>query len=77
MSLFVQTNHFNNLPALQRLALKDAATNELDRYLNSAIVNVEDAITWWKDNQDTYPRLSQMAIDHLTIPGACNAIQYY
>jgi hAT family protein len=44
--------------------------DELDRYLSSGrIKKVEDPIKWWHENQDSYPRLSRMAKDYLTIPG--------
>ena len=44
--------------------------NELDHYLKSARVkDVRDPLKWWFDNQRSYPRLSCMARDYLTIPG--------
>ena len=44
--------------------------DELDHYLSSGrIKGVDDPIKWWHDNQGSYPHLSQMARDYLTIPG--------
>lgn len=43
---------------------------ELDHYLKSARLKaVKDPLQWWFDNRGTYPRLSRMAKDFLTIPG--------
>ena len=43
---------------------------ELDHYLKSARVkDVSDPLKWWFDNRGSYPRLSRMARDFLTIPG--------
>ena len=44
--------------------------DELDHYLSSGhIKGVDDPIKWWHDNQGSYPHLSRMARDYLTIPG--------
>jgi len=42
--------------------------DEITLYLSVELVNVVDAIGWWREKQNTYPRLSQMALDYLTIP---------
>ena len=43
---------------------------ELDHYLKSGqIKDVKDPLQWWFDNRGSYPRLSRMARDFLTIPG--------
>lgn len=43
---------------------------ELDHYLMSGRVkDVKDPLQWWFDNRGSYPRLSRMARDFLTIPG--------
>jgi hAT family C-terminal dimerisation region len=48
----------------------EAFADELDRYLSSRrIKKVDDPIGWWHENQESYPRLSRMAKDYLTIPG--------
>ena len=44
--------------------------DKLDRYISSGrIKGVKDPIRWWHENQASYPRLSRMAKDYLTIPG--------
>ena len=44
--------------------------DELDRYLSAGCIKgVEDPLKWWYENQASYPRLSRMAKDYLTIPG--------
>lgn len=43
---------------------------ELLLYLESKVEKkVSDPIRWWKEKQKTYPRLSRMALDFLSIPG--------
>jgi hypothetical protein len=61
------TNIFDHLPAL---APNPATSiNKLDAYLTTDIENVTDVIAWWHGHRKTYPRLSRMALDYLTIPG--------
>lgn len=44
--------------------------DELDRYLSSGCIKgVDDLLRWWHENQASYPHLSHMAKDYLTIPG--------
>jgi hAT family C-terminal dimerisation region len=43
---------------------------ELELYLGTKPdKNVADPIHWWVEKQQSYPCLSRMAIDFLTIPG--------
>jgi hypothetical protein len=44
--------------------------DELDDYLSQPIEKVRDPIRWWWDHRSVYPKLSQMAFDYLSIPGA-------
>lgn len=44
--------------------------DELKRYLATDVEPVSDAIQWWYDRHATFPNLSQMALDYLTIPGS-------
>jgi hypothetical protein len=66
-------NHFDELPSLAPLPSVQAS-NELQQYLETDPENVKDAIAWWHEHHATYPRLSQMAIDYLTIPGKSSLI---
>ena len=43
--------------------------SELDRYLSTGVKHVTDPIAWWHERHESYPRLSRMALDYLTIPG--------
>lgn len=44
--------------------------DELEGYLaTGTIKNVQNALAWWHEHADVYPRLSRMATDYLTIPG--------
>ena len=43
--------------------------DELDAYLASGIEDVADPLKWWDEHRSTYPHLSRMALDYLTIPG--------
>lgn len=44
--------------------------SELDRYLATGTEKVENALHWWTERRTLYPRLSRMALDYLSIPGA-------
>ena len=64
------SNQFDNLRSnLQRGA--ENLRDEFDRYLSSEPETVKDSdvLTWWIERRKTYPRLSRMAIDYLSIPG--------
>ena len=61
-------NQFDYLPSLKTRAAA-STRDELDSYLATGPVSVDDPIAWWRDHEDLYPRLSRMAIDYLTIPG--------
>jgi hypothetical protein len=45
--------------------------DELERYLAMDVENVQDGVKWWYDKRSTFPRLSRMARDYLSIPGKC------
>ena len=42
--------------------------DEYEAYISSPAVPTSDVIGWWRDHQTTYPKLSQMAFDLLSIP---------
>lgn len=42
--------------------------DELEHYLSTDVESVPNAITWWHEHHTTYPHLSWMALDYLTIP---------
>jgi len=46
-------------------------SHELDMYLSTGVKNISDALAWWHEHRAMYPWLSRMAMDYLTIPGAC------
>jgi hypothetical protein len=48
-------------------------SSEIDCYLKTDIKNVTDPVQWWYDHRTTYPRLSQMALNYLTIQ-VCHAM---
>ena len=60
-------NIFDNLPDLAP-ALSDLL-DELDCYLATDVEDVRDALMWWYERRATFPRLSRMARDYLSIPG--------
>jgi hypothetical protein len=60
-------NIFDNLPDLAPAALE--FRDELKRFLATAVEDVKDALKWWFDRQASFPRLSRMARDYLSIPG--------
>jgi len=62
-------NIFDDLPALRP---PKAATHrdELAKYLSTdRKLHVNDGLLWWHERKHIYPRLSQMALDYLSIPG--------
>ena len=65
------------LPALAAPKLVDL-WDELARYLSTDPEQVQDVLLWWTEQKSTFPRLSRMALDYLTIPGesllTCSAI---
>jgi hypothetical protein len=61
-------NIFDNLPSLQAPKLAELL-GELDKYLSTGPEHVTDALAWWYEHRDDYPRLHQMALDYLSIPG--------
>jgi hypothetical protein len=45
-------------------------SDELERYITADIEDVKvDALKWWYDRRITFPSLSLMARDYLSIPG--------
>ena len=63
-------NIFDQLKALAPPKLSDYQS-ELDHYLNTDIEHVTDVLVWWYEWHATFPRLSRMALDYLSIPGMC------
>lgn len=43
--------------------------DELARYLSTDPEQVTDVLVWWTERKATYPHLSRMALDYLSIPG--------
>jgi hypothetical protein len=59
---------FDDLPALAAPRPSDLR-DELERYLSTDPEHVANVLLWWFERQQTYPALSCMAMDYLTIPG--------
>jgi len=62
------SNIFDNLPALSAPRIKELR-DDLDRYLGTDPEHVADVLMWWTERKSTYPCLSRMALDYLSIPG--------
>ena len=45
--------------------------DEIDRYLKEPRESPNNVLQWWVEHQKTYPQLSRMALDYLSIPGMC------
>jgi hypothetical protein len=45
--------------------------SEIDEYLKLPVDHVKNPLKWWFNNRTTYPNLSRMALDYLSlsIPG--------
>jgi len=61
------TNIFDELPDLAPALLE--LRDELDHYLATDVEDVRDGLMWWYERRATFPRLSRMAHDYLSIPG--------
>ena len=67
----LQGNIFDTLPALSAPKLSELR-DELDSYLSTDPEHVIDALAWWVGKHATYPHLSRMALNYLSIPGRWN-----
>ena len=47
---------------------EEEPVDEYETYMSSKPVKFDHPIEWWRANQSTYPKLSQMAFDLLSIP---------
>ena len=66
-------NQFDNLGI--GAAPCGSLVDELQDYLASNVENVKESpLTWWYSKRHLYPRLARMAMDYLSIPGACTTI---
>jgi hypothetical protein len=63
---FSTNNIFDNLPSLT--STTSDIRNELDQYLATDTEDVRDGLLWWHERRTTYPHLSCMAQDYLSIP---------
>jgi hypothetical protein len=61
-------NIFDDLPALSA-PKNNELSDELARYLSTDPEQVKDVLLWWHEHKSTFPGLSRMALDYLTIPG--------
>lgn len=52
-----------------------AHISELDIYLCSPVESVKHPIKWWLGNKGTYPNLSCMALDYLSIPAISTSVE--
>ncbi|KAF5309387.1 hypothetical protein D9619_012291 [Psilocybe cf. subviscida] len=59
-------NMFDDHPGLAPLTSE--AGDEIERYLLAGCEDVKDGLMWWYEHRHTYPRLSRMARDYLSIP---------
>ena len=67
----LQGNIFDTLPALSAPKLSELR-DELDSYLSTDPEHIIDALAWWVGKHATYPHLSRMALNYLSIPGRWN-----
>jgi hypothetical protein len=70
---------FDSIPALAPPA-RAQLRSELERYLGTDAEQVDNVLQWWFDRRATFPRLSRMALDYLTIPGTTSSalpLTYY
>ena len=60
-------NIFDNLPELAPVLPE--LSDELDQYLSTNMEDVKDGLSWWYERHVTFPCLSRMPWDYLSIPG--------
>jgi len=53
-----------------------APISEINQYLRLPVEHVMDPLGWWVHNRQTYPNLSRMALDYLSIPGKSSALLF-
>jgi hypothetical protein len=63
---------FDDLSDLTGIAA--SILDELTAYLEEEREQVVDVIAWWKGKQKIYPRLAQMALDFLNVPGEFSSL---
>ena len=51
------------------IAPMSSSGDELQRYLSVDPEDVKDGLMWWHERRATFPQLSHMACDYLSIPG--------
>jgi hypothetical protein len=61
-------NIFDRLPAICAPKATDLR-DELDRYLSTDPEHTDNVLLWWTERKHSYPCLSRMALDYLSIPG--------
>jgi hypothetical protein len=61
---------FDDLPALMAPRLAELQ-DELTHYLGTDLEQVKGVLQWWTEKKATFPHLSCMALDYLSIPGNC------
>lgn len=66
-SISSSSNIFDNLPDLSPAS--PDLHDELELYLSTDTEDVKDAISWWYERCASFPYLSHMAQDYLSIPG--------
>jgi len=59
---------FDNIPALAPPKAADLGS-EINHYLSSDVEHVIDPLAWWHARHGTYPQLSHMALNYLSIQG--------
>ncbi len=67
----IKRNVFDDLPSLSA-PVTSKLKDELQQYLECPVEDAKDVLLWWIKNRAVYPRLSQMALDYLSIPGMCS-----
>ncbi|KAJ3571478.1 hypothetical protein NP233_g3729 [Leucocoprinus birnbaumii] len=69
-------NRFDHLAFTQKATgVSTEFEDEVTRYLSVAPHPCEDPIRWWYENQHTYPKLSRMARDFLSIPATSVGVE--
>ncbi|OJT01922.1 Zinc finger BED domain-containing protein RICESLEEPER 2, partial [Trametes pubescens] len=70
-----EANIFDSLASFKP-PTKAQLSDKLVQYLNTDPEHTEDVLQWWINHQVSYPNLSRMAIDYLTMPATSVPVEH-
>ena len=68
---------FDNLELFTGMNMDEAEKDELDWHLVDDVLKVNNPIKWWLAKSSSFPSLSCMVLDYLSIPGEWSHILFW